>query len=178
MQMPCLDAALDRETTRLAALTACRILHTPRERSFDSLVFTAAQLFRAPIALINFVHADYVWAKAGVGVVGSTWDRHDTFCSAAIETGATLIVEDAALDPRFANLPIVTSWPYMRFYAGVPIHGPEQHVIGTLCIMDRSPRMLFEHKRKKLKELAKEAESLLRGHVSNMRFSDNKHQKC
>ena len=177
MQMPWLDAAFDRETTRLEALTACRILHTPRERSFDSLVFTAAQLFRAPIALINFVHADYVWAKAGVGVVGSTWDRHDTFCGVVIKIGTMLIVEDAALDPRFANLPIVTDWPYMRFYAGVPIRGPERQVIGTLCVMDGSPRVLFEHKRKQLKELAKEAEILLCNRASNMRLSDNKHQK-
>ena len=162
MQMPWLNATLNREAARLAALAACRILHTPRERSFDSLVFTAAQLFRAPIALINFVHADYVWAKAGVGVVGSTWDRHDTFCGAAIETETTLIVEDAALDPRFANLPIVTDWPYMRFYAGAPIHGAERQAIGMLCVMDRSPRIISEHKKKQLETFAQELGNVLR----------------
>ena len=144
-------------------------MHTPRERSFDNLVFIAAQLLGVPIASINLVHADCVWVKAAVGVVGSTRDRHDTFCDTIIETGTTLIVEDAALDPRFANLPVVTSWPCVRFYAGVPIHGPSQYVIGVLCVMDRSPRIIFDKNRVRLQKLAEETGDLLRNRVSHGR---------
>ena len=158
---PWLNATPNPEAARLAALAACGAMHTPRERAFDNLVFTAAQLFRAPVALLNLVHADHAWAKAAVGMAGNTWDRRETFCNAVIETGMALVVEDAALDRRFMSLAIVARQPSMRFYAGAPIQGPGRHVIGALCVMDRSPRMVPEHKRRQLRQLATEAGNLL-----------------
>ena len=43
-----------------------------------------------------------------------------SFCSVAIETPAPLMVPDARADPRFADNPLVTGPPFIRFYAGQP----------------------------------------------------------
>jgi len=55
-----------------------------------------------------------------------------------------LIVADALADQRFADNPLVTGAPHIRFYAGMPIE-PEPGVrIGTLCVIDSRPRHLDE----------------------------------
>ena len=154
-------AAPHHETTRLAALQACGVMHTPPETGFDNIVFTAAQLFGVPMATLNLVSADHVWAKAAVGVVRMTWQRHETFCDLIVETGTPLVVEDAALDPRFANLPSVTNPPHTRFFAGAPIYGPDQQAIGSLCIADPYPRMMPQCYLVQLQQLAIQAGELL-----------------
>ena len=54
-----------------------------------------------------------------------------------------MIVPDATKDPRFADNPLVTGEPHIRFYAGVPLCTPAGEKIGTLCIIDRKPRPHF-----------------------------------
>lgn len=149
------------EGSRLAALAACAILDTPRETPFDNIVFTTAQLFRAPMAALTLVDADRVWVKAAVGPIGKEFARASSFCQYIIESSAITIVEDATLDPRFAMLPIVTGGPRIRFVAGVPLRGPGGHLIGTLCAFDRQPRSVAHTQRVHLAQLAVEASELL-----------------
>ena len=166
MQMTRTMAAPHHETIRLAALEACGIMHTPREAGFDNIVFTAAQLFGVPMVTLNLVGVDNVWAKAAVGVARTTWQKRETFCNVVIETGTPLVVEDAALDPRFANLPSVTGRPHIRFFAGAPIYGPDQQAIGGLCLADLYPRMVPQGYLVQLQQLAIQAGELLCFRVS------------
>ena len=70
-------------------------------------------------------------------------DRDVSFCSHALGQPEVFVVPDARLDVRFADNPLVTGDPHIRFYAGVPLQSPTGHDIGTLCIIDRRPRVGF-----------------------------------
>ena len=155
------------EAERRAALHALHVLDTPRERRFDNLVFIAAQVFRAPIAAIVLVDGDRQWCKAQVGL-----PQHETFggeelCGQTIRSDAPLVVEDAAADIRFRDNRLVTAPPFIRFYAGAPLHGPGEFRVGTLCVLDRVPRAPTADQVQLLVQLAHEASSLLIGRLAD-----------
>src|SRR5215813_11894131 len=132
----------DDEEKRLALLEACKIIYTPAEEAFDEVARLAAELCGTEIALITLVDADYQWFKARVGVEQTGTPRDLSFCGHCINHHHPLVVEDTLLDPRFADNPLVTGEPFIRFYAGVPLLLGEGSSIGALSVADRAPREL------------------------------------
>lgn len=142
------------ERERLAELQAYEILDTLPEESFDRLTRLAASLLGSPIALVSLVDNDRQWCKSRVGFPLTETPRDISFCTWTIQSDEPLVVEDAAIDPRFARNPLVTGEPRIRFYAGMPLKVPSGHRLGTLCVIDGQPRRLDEHERRLLKDLA------------------------
>lgn len=132
----------DAEGERLAALRAYRILDTQPEQAFDDLVMLASQICKTPIALISLVDAERQWFKARTGTTAEETERCVAFCAHAIRHRGVFEVEDASSDERFKHNPLVVGDPHIRFYAGVPLLTPEGHAIGTICVLDRTPRKL------------------------------------
>ena len=118
------------------------LLDTLPEPEFDRVTALAAKVFEVPIALVSLVDADRQWFKSCVGIAGSETDRDVAFCAYAIVRKDTMVVPDAALDPRFVDNPFVTGEPHVRFYAGAPLVTSQGHALGTLCIVDTKPREL------------------------------------
>jgi two-component sensor histidine kinase/GAF domain-containing protein len=117
------------------------VLDTPAEPEFDEVVALAADLLRTPIALVGFVDGHRLWTKARVGLDVSEVPRAWAFCSHALRThGETLVVPDAAADPRFADNPLVREGPRIRFYAGAPLVTPDNQALGTVCVLSPEPR--------------------------------------
>jgi GAF domain-containing protein len=136
--------AARREAERLAALVGVAVLDTPPEPEFDALVRQAADRFGVPISLVSLVDADRQWFKAATGLPpGAETPRALAFCDHAIRDEAVLVVPDAAADPRFAENPLVTGAPNIRFYAGAPLTLPAGARLGTLCVIDTVPRPDF-----------------------------------
>jgi PAS domain S-box-containing protein len=146
----------DNEPERLAALCQYDILDTPPEPAFDDIASLAAFLCSAPIALVSLVDADRQWFKATVGIQASETPRDWAFCAHAINQADLFIVPDTLADPRFLDNPLVTSEPFIRFYAGVPLRTEEGHALGTLCVIDRVPRELNADQQSSLKRLARQ----------------------
>jgi diguanylate cyclase (GGDEF)-like protein/PAS domain S-box-containing protein len=145
------------QETRLDAVRQYEIVDTFVEQSFDDLVHLAAHICGTSIALINLIGSDRQWFKAKVGVDVSEISQCAGFCTSVICQHDLLVVPDASRDPRFAAESIVTSEPYIRFYAGMPLVTPEGDVLGTLCVADLIPRQLSEEQADALRALARQA---------------------
>ncbi len=120
------------------------MLDTPAEERFDRYTRLARRLFGVPIALVSLVDENRQWFKSKQGLAAPETGRDISFCGHAIVQTETLVVEDAAADPRFHDNPLVTGDPKIRFYAGYPLRTPGGLALGTLCIIDREPRSFSE----------------------------------
>ncbi|GGO90314.1 GAF domain-containing protein [Stakelama pacifica] len=129
------------DTQRLEALRSYGVLDTPNEAEFDAIVEQAAREIGVPIALISLIDEDRQWFKAKLGLEPRETPRNISFCTHAIRGDGVMTVEDATLDQRFSKNPLVTDDPGIRFYAGAPLTTPNGRRIGTLCVIDRKPRL-------------------------------------
>ncbi|MBW4448255.1 MAG: PAS domain S-box protein [Spirirestis rafaelensis WJT71-NPBG6] len=146
---------LKNEARRLDALRQYQILDTPPEEVFDDLAFLAAQICGTAIAVINLIDSNRHWFKAKVGLDVQQMPREIGFCPFCIEKGHALIIPDTLADERYASDPVVTSEPYVRFYAGVPLITPSGEAIGTVCIVDQKPRQITLEQLEALKALSR-----------------------
>lgn len=144
----------ERERARQAALDAMELLDTPPEPAFDRLTEMASILIGAPIALMSLVDRDRQWFKSAIGFDVRETHRPLSFCHHAIRRDDIMIVEDASIDPRFRDNPLVVGEPGIRFYAGAQLRSSDGHAIGTLCVIDRRPRALSDRDRTLLRHLA------------------------
>ncbi len=143
------------EHERLQALYDLRILDTEPEDRFDNLVCEVKKRCDVPIAVISLIDKDRQWFKSCVGLDIKETTRDVAFCAYAILNDEPLIIQNALLDPRFAENPLVVGPPYIRFYTGFPIRSPEGQIIGTLCIIDTKPRILTPYYRQQLEVSAR-----------------------
>jgi len=151
------------EHHRVDALLSCDVLDTEPEEDFDGLVRMAAQLTGVPIALVSLVDNCRQWFKSSVGLDAKETPRSISFCGHAIlRDHGFFTVEDARLDPRFADNPLVTGPPHVVFYAGLPLRlGPKRLPVGTLCVVDSKPRRLTDQQFDFLSTLGRQVEILL-----------------
>jgi diguanylate cyclase (GGDEF)-like protein/PAS domain S-box-containing protein len=150
------------DARRVAALRAMDVLDTPPEQRFDRLTRLASAVCGTPIALVSLVDLDRQWFKSRVGLDAPQTPRSVAFCSHAVEQGDLLLVPDATRDARFADNPLVTGAPHIRFYAGQPVYSPDGHAVGTLCVIDCVARTLDAAQRQHLRDLAGLVEDELR----------------
>ncbi|RVT40243.1 diguanylate cyclase domain-containing protein [Sphingobium algorifonticola] len=170
------------ENYRLHILSEAKLLDSPPEPAFDTLVVLARRLTDAPVALISLVDAERQWFKARCGIAAKETPRDISFCDHAIAATDIMIVEDASADPRFAQNPMVTGAEKVRFYAGVPLRlngrdGGRSAAIGTLCVIDTVPRTLNAAQIEALHDLARMAETLIEGRRLAIEAVEQAHQQ-
>ena len=146
------------EEERLAELNGLNLLDTPIEADFDQITERLTKLFKVPMALLTLIDKDRQWFKSQTGLPAdlaeARWTSRDvSLCGHVIANDEVLIVRDLARDPRFANNPFVKERG-LRFYAGVPLRGPNGFPIGTLTILDTKPREVTRQEQDLLKMIA------------------------
>ncbi len=149
------------EKERLDSLRRLEVLDTPEEHVFNHLTELASYICGTPIAIISLMDAERQWFKAKVGLEAKETPREVAFCAHAIMQTDLFVVPDAHQDARFAQNPLVTAGPEVRFYAGAPLVTRDQHVLGTLCVIDRVPRELTPPQEEALRKLSQQVVTLL-----------------
>jgi phosphoribosyl 1,2-cyclic phosphodiesterase len=144
----------DDEAPRLAALHALGVLDTAPQQRFDVFTTRACERFNVPMATITLVDSERQWFMSRIGIELVETARDMSFCAHTILGPQVMQVPDTALDPRFADNPVVTSGPRVRFYAGAPLTVGDGYRIGTLCIADHRPRLFGAAELDELQELA------------------------
>lgn len=128
------------EKERLHSLYMMDLLDKKDDERFDRLTRMAKTTFDVPIAVISLLDRDRQWLLSRGGIDTHETPRNLSFCAHAILEEGVFIVKDTQMDPRFADNPFVTGEPWVRFYAGCPVHLPDGAIAGTICIIDTYPR--------------------------------------
>lgn len=144
----------ENEQKRLQQLELYNLLDPMEEACFNRITRILARTLGTPMALITLVDADRQRFKSRIGIDITESPREHAFCAHAICTDEIMVVEDAHLDDRFSNSPLVLNNPSIRFYAGAPLQVEGGFSLGTLCTMDTKPRTLNEQERTLLVDLA------------------------
>lgn len=151
----------ENETERLCSLYKLAILDTEPEQRYDFITEKVKNYFNVPIALISIIDENRQWFKSSQGIDEKETPREISFCGHAITQNGVFVVNDTFEDERFCDNPLVTSEPFIRFYAGAPIKTAEGYSIGTICIIDTLPRIMTDSDQILLREFADMVENEL-----------------
>jgi signal transduction histidine kinase len=157
------ETTADNEARRVAALLEYDVVGSAPETAYDELTELAAQICQCPFAVISIIDATNLCTKScyGMPYLNGLAPRDKFICSAAICGSDLLVVPDCSEDERFAHLPGIGGEPYIRFYCGMPLFNPEDHALGTLCVMDLRPRQITLDQANGVRKLARQAARLL-----------------
>lgn len=149
------------EPARLAAVRRSGLLDSPADPALDRIAWLASAVTDTPVALLTVLSNRRQWFKARVGLDVVETPRSWAFCSYTVLQGEVFLVEDASNDARFANNPLVTGSPHIRFYAGAPLRDASGFALGALCAIDTQPRRLSPTQVRAILELAQLASDRL-----------------
>lgn len=157
------------DADRLQALDALDLLDTPPEDDFEDIVHLAALVCNTPVALVSLVAGDRQWFKARIGFVPFQTDLDASVCVHALVEPDLLIIPDLTVDSRTRDNPLVVGEPFIRFYAGAPLHDPDGHALGSLCVIDckARPAGLNVKQADGLRRLSRQVTTILRERRQN-----------
>lgn len=135
----------DDDAARLNALRAYQLSPDDGDNAlYEDLVAIARSIGASEAAYISIVEEERQWFKASLGLDVTETPRSIAFCDHAIRQSDVMVVLDATEDPRFADNPLVSGPPHIRFYAGAPIINGDGFALGTICLSDSRPREGFD----------------------------------
>ncbi len=144
------------EAKRLQELYNYEMLYTQKEETIDSITKLTQIICKTPICLVSLLNERKQWFKSRQGLDVEETDKDISFCKYAIKQDTIFEIKNAKEDPRFVNNPLVTGFPHIRFYAGMPLKSPNGYNIGTLCVIDTKPGELNDDQKVALETLAKQ----------------------
>ncbi|MFV8466131.1 PAS domain S-box protein [Flavobacterium sp. LB1P62] len=160
----------ENEIERLKALKEYSIMDSLPEKEYDSITQLASYICGVPVALITLLDEERQWFKSSVGLGVTETPRNVSFCQHAIMSDEVYEVNNAMENETFADNPLVTGNPNIRFYAGAPLKDENGFNLGSLCVIDTEPRILTNEQKNALKLLAHQVVLLLSLRKKNTDF--------
>ncbi|KAH9940976.1 hypothetical protein B0H21DRAFT_753848 [Amylocystis lapponica] len=167
------------ELERRRALYKFNIWNTGRDVNFDRIAHLVKLVFNTRIVALSLVDGTeeffksectympsfslfryvlfYSFCCESAGFGTQNMPRTSSFDAHAIlqRDDEPTVILDAQEDWRFAKNPLVTGHPHIRFYVGCPLRTQDGFNIGTLTLIDDTPRQEFNpRQRHTLKEFA------------------------
>jgi len=132
------------EQQRIAALRSYDILDSAPEQDYDDLTRLGSEICNSPICLVSLIDQNRQWFKSRHGLAEMQTTREFSFCAHAIKNpDQPMIVNDARMDQRFADNPLVTEDPHIVFYAGIPLVDSNGFPMGSFCVIDHTHKQLY-----------------------------------
>ncbi len=165
---PLTKAIASTETMRLAVPRSSGLLHTPVEKRFERITRIATRLLEIPVAAITVFHQDEEWFKSVQGWDVGKLPMSDSFGKLAAVTEDMVVSPDTLDDERTKNHVLVSVAPNYRFYAGIRLYERHGQIVGTLSLMDTTPRQLTDEEVESIGDLGAIAQNeILSDQISN-----------
>lgn len=159
MKDPCIPK---NEIQRLNELHSYKIIGVLEHDDYDFLTRMAAEICGTKISLISLITEDKQWFLSHHGLKERETPKELAFCAHAINTPEDIfIIEDATQNEHFYDNPLVTGYPRVIFYAGIPLVNDNGYPLGTLCVIDDKPKKISDKQIDSLKSLANQVIQLL-----------------
>ncbi|MGS2722395.1 sensor domain-containing diguanylate cyclase [Porticoccus sp. GXU_MW_L64] len=170
----------ENEEARIKSLAEYQLLDTLPEQEYDDIVQIAAQVCGTAISGVALIDADRCWLKSKFGIEDEYIPRDMAICSHVILQNDLVVINDTHQHPIFKDAGIVTSAPYIRFYAGVPIINKDNHALGSLCVLDTQPKTLSDEQQQSLLALGRFVGSLfdMRRSLVRQKLKNQLLQRC
>ena len=150
-----LDNVGPEERARLEAVRRYRLVDQPVEDAYDRIAFVAAAIFDTPIATVSLVEQDRVWLAACQGLGGvREVGKEPGLCASVIAQDDVYVINNASVDPRTLEHPLVRGELGLRFYAAAPIRTHDGYRLGTVNVIDTRPREATKQQLTALEHLA------------------------
>ena len=130
------------------------ILDTIPDEALHRVTAMAARLFSAPISIVSVVDHDRTWFRSHYGPEVDQIARDVDLRTATIAHTEPVIIENGQRDPRSQDSHLVTGPLGLRFYVGVPLKRNDGQTIGTLSVLDFTPRTATATEVANLQDLA------------------------
>ena len=134
------EGPADNEVERQAAVDRMAFDTQALDPVLQKIVATARRAFGTESAMFTVLDRDLQRHVARSNVSLTELPRSYAFCQHVIVQEGGMVIEDATLDQRFHDNPLVTGDVHLRFYAGFPVDSPDGERVGALCVFDSSPR--------------------------------------
>lgn len=160
----------ENEAERLSHLRSYELLDSAQETAYDNLTRLAATVCGVGMSAISFIDEERQWVKSCFGADIHELPRSLSLCGHTINLpqGEMLEVKDTSKDDRFFDNPLLKKFPIFSFYAGVPIYDKAGFALGTICVVDETPRVLNDQQKESLQIIAQQVADQLALHRSKI----------
>lgn len=135
------DPDLEPDAVRPAALDRPAWIDTDVLDRLDRVTRSATRLFDAPLGMVSLGDDVRQRPVSTIAAEAPSVAAELTWLAGVVATAGPLEVADLDLDPRFAARSTVAGGQRIRAYAGIPLHGGDGQVVGTLGVADVRPRV-------------------------------------